>query len=102
MGLVTGSPYVGGGPGSPGGAGGGVGDEPVVSSYSRTHSDQYPNIGGAESFAAMLLGIALRILHPDISRREELMVYGQQPAPGITDTLLRSPGVSPLSIRRMA
>ena len=69
--------------------------------YNRLHADQYPSNEMTQNFATMLLGIALRILHPDMTRREEMMMYGQQPAPGVPDAELRNPNVSPLAIRRM-
>jgi len=105
MASVGGSGYVGinNRPESLGDSGlGGFGvPQPSTAFYSRLHTDQYPDDAMTQNFATMLLGIALRILHPDMTRREEMMMYGQMPAPGVSEENLRSPNVSPLAIRRM-
>lgn len=87
--------------GDSGGGFGSDGDPQASSFYNRLHPDQYPGSEASQNFAAMLLSIALRILNPDMTRREEMMMYGQRPAPGVSEENLRSPNVSPLAIRRM-
>ena len=102
MASVGGSNYIGSrtSPEALGDAEGGFGGQ-GGGFYNRLHTDQYPDEAMTQNFATMLLGIALRILHPDMTRREEMMMYGQLPAPGVSEENLRSPNVSPLAIRRM-